>query len=99
METAHQAWLKRAALPLLQDLQRDELMRFFERNSDGGRLWGVWLFSFPSLAAAAANPREAACVSWLVSEAMPDGIPAFLRRIVLGSEQHMRRRLTAGGNW
>jgi hypothetical protein len=101
METAHQAWLKQAALPLLRGLRRDEMMRFFVRNAGGGKRWGVWLFSFPSLAAAAATPREAACVSWLVAEVMPDSIPSFLRRIVVESEQRMRRRLrlTTERNW
>ena len=101
MQTARQAWLKQAALPLLRVLKRDELLWFFVRNDDGGKLWGVWLFSLPALAVAAANPREAACVSWLVAEVMPENIPSFLRRIVLGSEQRMRRRLrlTPGRNW
>lgn len=92
--------MKQAALPLLRILKRDELMRFFVRDDDG-KLWGVWLFSFPALAAAAANPREAACVSWLVAEVMPENIPSSLRRIVLESEQRMRRRLrlTPGRNW
>jgi len=93
MQTVRQAWLKQAALPLLRDLERGELMRFFVRNTYDGKLWGVWLFTFPSLAAAAANPKEAVCVSWLVDEVMPDGIPRFLRRIVLQSELRMRRRL------
>jgi hypothetical protein len=74
-------------------------MRFFIRNAGGGRLWGVWLFAFPSLAAAAANPREAACVRWIVAEVMTESIPPFLRRIVTRCERHMRWRLAAGGNW
>ena len=98
METARQIWLKQAPVPLLRDLRRDQLMRFFVGNSGGGRLWGVWLFSFPALAAAAANPQEAACVSWLVAEVMPDRTPRFLRDIVLRCERHMRLRLMPGRN-
>src|SRR5438552_7172992 len=101
METTRQDWLKQAALPQLRGLRRDELLRFFLDNGDGGRRWGVWLFAFPALAAAAADPREAACVSWLVAELMPDTIPPFLRRIVVRCERHMRWRLglTTGRNW
>lgn len=89
MQTARQLWLQQAALPLLRASDRGGLSRFFVDNAGGGKYWGIWLFTFPSLADAAADPHEAACVSWLVDEVMPDRIPRFLRRIVLESERRL----------
>jgi hypothetical protein len=69
------------------------LMDFFVREHGGGHMWGVWMFSFPTLTRCAADRSEAACLSWLAAEVLPPYAPPLIRRVVLDAKQWMWVRL------